>query len=165
MGMTRRLNHIDAESGWHALLVVAAIGAGIITLALFLQILQVLVSVIKRKELIAGQDPWNARTLEWSIPSPVPFYNFKTIPAVTGRDAFWMQKESGIEPTIAQEEIFLPKNTPIGFSIGALGFFVGFGIIWHIWWLVSIALVAIVACLMVRAFQAETEYRVSEALL
>ena len=30
----------------------------------------------------AGQNPWNVGTLEWTVPSPVPHYNFKTIPEV-----------------------------------------------------------------------------------
>jgi len=45
-----------------------------------------------RKEKDAPADPWDGRTLEWSIPSPPPHYNFATIPTVHGRDAFWDQK-------------------------------------------------------------------------
>ena len=41
---------------------------------------------------MAGADPWDARTLEWSIPSPPPEYNFVEIPTVSGIDAFWDQK-------------------------------------------------------------------------
>src|ERR671926_1434564 len=40
----------------------------------------------------APSDPWDGRTLEWSIPSPPPVYNFAEIPAVHHRDAFWEQK-------------------------------------------------------------------------
>ena len=39
-----------------------------------------------------GDDPWDARTLEWTIPSPPPEYNFKEVPIVTARDDFWHQK-------------------------------------------------------------------------
>jgi len=41
---------------------------------------------------IAGNDPWDARTLEWSIPSPPPHYNFAQIPHVHERDDFWHRK-------------------------------------------------------------------------
>ena len=47
----------------------------------------------KRGEVASG-DPWDGRTLEWSIPSPPPEYNFREIPTVYGRDAFWQQKYS-----------------------------------------------------------------------
>ncbi len=49
--------------------------------------------------LLAGElaeaDPWDARTLEWSIPSPAPSYNFARIPLVRGRDALWVEKQAG----------------------------------------------------------------------
>ncbi len=40
----------------------------------------------------AGPDPWDARTLEWSIPSPPPEYNFAVTPTVHARDAWWYEK-------------------------------------------------------------------------
>ena len=39
-----------------------------------------------------GADPWDARTLEWSIPSPPPEYNFAEIPTVHALDDFWHRK-------------------------------------------------------------------------
>jgi cytochrome c oxidase subunit I len=38
---------------------------------------------------IAGDDPWGAPSLEWSIPSPPPEYNFAVIPTVTSRYPLW----------------------------------------------------------------------------
>jgi hypothetical protein len=38
---------------------------------------------------IAGNDPWGAPSLEWSIPSPPPEYNFAVIPTVTSRYPLW----------------------------------------------------------------------------
>jgi cytochrome c oxidase subunit 1 len=40
----------------------------------------------------AGEDPWDGRTLEWTIPSPPPHYNFLKVPVVHGVDAFWHEK-------------------------------------------------------------------------
>ena len=40
----------------------------------------------------AGENPWDAPTLEWSIPSPPPEYNFAVIPHVTARDQLWADK-------------------------------------------------------------------------
>src|SRR5439155_5952148 len=41
---------------------------------------------------VSGPDPWDGRTLEWSIPSPPPVYNFARLPEVRDRDDFWAQK-------------------------------------------------------------------------
>jgi cytochrome c oxidase subunit I len=41
---------------------------------------------------LAGNDPWDGRTLEWSIPSPPPHYNFVEIPTVTAMDDWWHKK-------------------------------------------------------------------------
>ena len=53
-------------------------------------IINVFVSL--RSKQPAGSDPWDARTLEWSIPSPPPAYNFAEIPIVRARDDFWHRK-------------------------------------------------------------------------
>src|SRR3954464_8316079 len=47
-----------------------------------------------RKPQDVGNDPWDARTLEWTIPSPPPEYNFKEIPLVTSRDELWHRKDT-----------------------------------------------------------------------
>jgi len=55
-----------------------------------------------RKGERAGNDPWDGRTLEWSIPSPPPLYNFARIPTVEGRDAFWLRKYVTDEDGVAR---------------------------------------------------------------
>jgi hypothetical protein len=40
----------------------------------------------------AGNDPWDARTLEWTIPSPPPAHNFDEMPVVKSLDDFWTTK-------------------------------------------------------------------------
>lgn len=170
-GMTRRLDYGDPA--WHPFLMVAAVGVSVIALGLALQILQVIVSVLQRKHHVAGNDPWpgpagGGRTLEWATTSPAPFYNFATIPEVRGRDAFWMEKhfhEHGkanhTEKASSQSPhtIELPKNTSIGCLIAGASFIFGFGLIWHMWWLVAFALVAMVALVVVRSFEKEIEYK------
>jgi cytochrome c oxidase subunit 1/cytochrome c oxidase subunit I+III len=58
---------------------------------LALGILLVLVDIVRslRHGEIAGPNPWDAPTLEWSIPSPPPPYNFALIPAVASRHPLW----------------------------------------------------------------------------
>jgi cytochrome o ubiquinol oxidase subunit I len=110
MGATRRLNTIEPE--WQALFIVAGIGACIIGLALFLQLLQLVVSFKDRKKNIAGNDPWNGRTLEWATASPPPLYNFKEIPWAGGRDAWWLIKHSADLPTEGALRAARPSLTP-----------------------------------------------------
>lgn len=161
MGMTRRLVTVDPI--WQPLLLVAAAGVAIIVAAMATQLLQLAYSIWKRRELRdATGDPWNGRTLEWSTPSPAPEYNFAVIPAVEGRDAYWMskQKQLGKISEIYQNytDIHMPKNTPAGIIIAGLAFLMGFAIVWHIWWLLILSLIAITIALIIRLFDEDTEY-------
>ncbi len=143
MGAARRLDHYDASLGWQWLFIVAGVGVAIIMLGIFFQLLQLGYSIWKRKDLVAGSDPWDGRTLEWSTPTPIPEYNFASLTPVSTRDAFWTMKHAthkradhGIEP------IHVPKNRSVGILIGLTSFLIGFGVIWHIWWLAIVGLVA-----------------------
>ncbi len=160
MGMTRRLEFVDAASGYHPLLIIAAIGAGTIAVAVAVQVLHLAVSFFERKRrLDTTGDYWNGRTLEWSTASPAPLYNFAHIPEVEGRDAFWHMKQTGNARTSGPyEEILLPKNSSVGLIIAGCAFLFGFGTIWHIWWLLPVALVGILVTLIMRSFVTETEY-------
>jgi cytochrome o ubiquinol oxidase subunit I len=162
MGMTRRLSHYDAASGWHPYLVVAAIGAIIIAIGFIFQVLQLIVSIKNREQYKdTTGDPWDGRTLEWSIPSPAPFYNFAHTPHVTSRDAFWEAKQQGHHPKTVNEpyqDIHMPKNTGTGFIIAMLSFVFGFAITWHITWLVIASLAAIMATVIIYSFNKHTDY-------
>jgi cytochrome o ubiquinol oxidase subunit 1 len=162
MGMTRRLNHYD-NPAWQPFLIVAACGAVIILCGIVLQILQLIVSVAQREQTrdLTG-DPWNGRTLEWSIPSPPPFYNFSRIPVVRDRDAFWEMKDRGI---IAQAggygRIHMPRNTAAGFIIGGFGLVLGFALVWHIWWMAALGLAGMLATAIVHSFDDDRDYYVA----
>jgi cytochrome o ubiquinol oxidase subunit 1 len=164
MGATRRLDHYDASTGWQILFIVALIGSCIIAFATFLQVVQIIVSIKQRKQNrdLTG-DPWNGRSLEWATSSPPPFYNFAIIPKVTGRDAFWelKQNKTGIEEKPQYEEFHMPKNTATGIYISVFAFLVGFAAIWHLWWLAIIGIVGGIVCLILRAFDDETEYLIT----
>ncbi|TAK77621.1 MAG: cytochrome o ubiquinol oxidase subunit I, partial [Gammaproteobacteria bacterium] len=161
MGMTRRLSHYDAATGWHPYLVVAAIGAFIIGCGVAFQILQLVVSIKNREQYkdVTG-DPWDARTLEWSIPSPAPFYNFAITPEVKSRDAFWTAKQEKFSTLPHYEDIHMPKNTSVGFIIAMLSGVVGFAMIWHITWLMVAGLIGVFVTVIMRSFNMDTDYYV-----
>lgn len=162
MGATRRLNHYPIETGWQPLFIVAAAGVCLVMLGLFFQCLQLYVS-IKNRHLNKDKtgDPWNGRTLEWSTTSPPPFYNFAVEPIVHSYDAFWqMKQEREKKIPSTYEPIHMPKNTPHGFIIGILSFFFGFGMVWYIWWLVILSGVGILASIIARLYEEETDYYV-----
>jgi len=166
MGMTRRLNYYTNPE-WTPFLLVSVAGVALIAAGIGCQVLQLIVSIIQRKKLAdTNGDPWGARTLEWSMPSPPPLYNFAVVPHVHDRDAFWDMKEKGQNSNnqithkgeVKYEDIHMPRNTAIGVFAGGITFFIGFGIIWHIWWLAGISTVLCVAFLIYRAFDQNIDY-------
>lgn len=163
MGATRRLDHYDASLGWQGLFIVAGVGVMIIGLGVFFQVLQFVVSIIKRKENIdITGDPWDGRTLEWSTPSPAPLYNFALMPTVKYRDEFWENKKSENKSSLGDyEDIEIPKNTPIGLYIGIFSLIFGFAAVWHITWLLPVAVLGLVACIVVRTFNEDSTYMLS----
>jgi cytochrome c oxidase subunit I+III len=86
-GMTRRVYTYPAEMGWGALNALSSAGALVVAVAVLLFVVNVARSL--RHGAPAGADPWEAGTLEWSMPSPPPACNFDAIPVVHGRDPLW----------------------------------------------------------------------------
>ncbi len=163
MGATRRLDTYDASTGWQPLYVMMLVGGLVIAAGVALQIVQIIASLIQKRRLIdVTGDPWDGRTLEWAVPSPAPSYNFAVIPTVTSRDAFLDMKQShAAKPPY--EDILIPKNTGSGIYISAFAFFVGFGFVWHITWMVVVSLIGIVVCVIMRMFDEDLEYTLPAA--
>jgi cytochrome c oxidase subunit 1 len=89
-GMPRRYYHYQSGLGWELWNMVATIGAFIIALSVLVFIFNFAQS--RKKGEVASEDPWDGRTLEWSISSPPPEYNFEDVPLVKERDDFWHRK-------------------------------------------------------------------------
>lgn len=161
MGMTRRLNYYE-HTEWQPFLIIAALGAGIIALGVGFQALQLIVSIKDRnKNRETTGDAWDGegRTLEWSVSSPPPAYNFAHEPIVKDIDAFAYDKEHGIKRKVGNyEDIHMPKNTSIGLIIGVFSFPFGFGMVWHIWWLVAVSFLVMVLAAMYRSFDYNKDY-------
>src|SRR3990172_11074838 len=76
--------------GWDSSNFWATMGSYLIGISVLVFLFNVFYT--RRRGKVAGNDPWDARTLEWTIPSPPPEYNFREIPVVEHRDDFWYRK-------------------------------------------------------------------------
>jgi cytochrome o ubiquinol oxidase subunit 1 len=163
MGMTRRMQHYDVAA-WHPWLLVAAGGAAIILAGIILQIAQLAVSIRRREELRDETgDPWNGRSLEWATASPPPAFNFAVLPRVESQDAYWAIKQGARQQGRLSEEpgytdIEMPRNSPTGFVCAFFATFMGFALIWHIWWIVALAALGAYATFVAFAWRDRVEY-------
>jgi cytochrome c oxidase subunit 1 len=92
MGMPRRVYTYTPDMGWQGLNLLSSVGALIFASSFALLVFNVFSSL--RKGVLAGDNPWNASTLEWATSSPPPSYNFARIPVVNHRDPLWADSES-----------------------------------------------------------------------
>ncbi len=162
-GMTRRMQHYDVPA-WRPWLLVAAAGAGIILVGIILQVAQLVVSIRRRESLrdVTG-DPWNGRSLEWATQSPPPAFNFAVLPNIHGEEAYWGMKQRAIQQARLGDEphyvdIEMPRNSPTGFICAFFATFMGFALIWHIWWMVALAAVGAYATFVAFAWRDRDEY-------
>lgn len=116
-GMPRRTAVYDGNMGWNTPNFIATVGAFILGIGIATYFI-VLVRTW-RKGVRVPHDPWDARTLEWAVPSyPPPEYNFAAIPHVRARDTFWHEKRErknapAVAPSAprAHEHIHMPSQS------------------------------------------------------
>ena len=140
-GMPRRIYTYGSEYGWEFWNAFSTAGSLMLAVSILVFLHNIVTSW--RKGEPAGDDPWDARTLEWSIPSPPPEYNFLEIPTVRDRDDWWAQKRRQVPSEMpapvgggsGEDEghsIHLPQPSywPIVVSIGLL--VGGYGLIYNV---------------------------------
>jgi cytochrome c oxidase subunit 1 len=90
LGMPRRIYTYEAARGWELWNQLTTIGALIQVPSFAIFLYNIIVSLYKGQP--AGDDPWDAWTLEWATTSPPPSYNFASIPTVHSRRPLWDEK-------------------------------------------------------------------------
>ena len=122
MGMPRRVFTYLPNQGWDTGNMISTIGAFVMAIAVVILVINVIITIVKNEKV--GNDPWeDGRTLEWAIPSPPPFYNFKQTPLVRGLDPYWIEKMDGkksLTPAEPLGDIHMPNSsfTPFIISLG-----------------------------------------------
>lgn len=133
MGMPRRIFKFLPGQGLETGNLISSIGAFMMAAGVIVLLANVVMTSIRNERV--GNDPWgDGRTLEWAIPSPPPFYNFKQLPLVRGLDALWLEKmegKKGMMPAEPLGDIHMPNNSFVPVVI-SFGFFVAsFGAMYH----------------------------------
>jgi cytochrome c oxidase subunit I len=107
-GMPRRIYTYDAGQGWEIFNLMSSLGAYVQALGVILGFWNIMRS--RKVGEIAGNDPWGAPSLEWSIPSPPPDYNFAEIPQVHSRYPLWEVKSPELiaVPAHAHDDAAVP---------------------------------------------------------
>lgn len=101
MGMPRRVFTYAEGIGlefWNAF---STVGAFVMAIGTMIFLHNLFASIRNGEK--CGSDPWDARTLEWSLPTPIPPHNFDEIPKIHARDEFWARKYEGVDPNAPVE--------------------------------------------------------------
>ena len=135
-GMPRRVYTYPKELGFELMNQIETAGSFLLAASFLVFLINMFQTW--RKPRNAPADPWNGATLEWSIPSPPPEFNFAEIPTVHGRDALWeLKRERGgtlPEPArVSGAGIHMPNPSywPLVTAVGILAFFVFLMLLGH----------------------------------
>lgn len=161
--MPRRIYTYPADAGWTELNVISTIGAVMMGIGFIFLCINVVYTYFKGERDLTG-DPWDGRTLEWSIPSPAPHYNFAVTPQVKGLDAWWMMKKERKEGKEEEEPeykpIHMPSNSGRPFIMSIFFFIAGFGLVFEWMPVAIIGLIGVIICMILRSFEYDDGYYV-----
>lgn len=157
-GMARRL--FTAGPEWFTLNFISTIGAFVMGAGFAIFVYGIVYSYFKSTRQLDG-DVWGVgRTLEWATPTPVPKYNFATLPEVDSTDALIEMKKKG-ETTFDKRKlsrIHMPNDTGQPFIMTAIMFFASFFFVFEWITLAVIGLIATIVMMIMRSFDYRDGY-------
>jgi cytochrome c oxidase subunit I+III len=109
LGMPRRVYTYQEGMGWSTLNLIESLGAYLLVVGLLIIVVNLVLSW--RRAVPAGNDPFGGDTLEWSVSSPPPPYNFPVIPKVSSPYAMWdHQDREADEKRLEEGELVLDQG-------------------------------------------------------
>jgi cytochrome c oxidase subunit 1/cytochrome c oxidase subunit I+III len=158
-GMPRRIYTYPADMGWDVANMVTSLGAVVFAVGVLITLYNLAVS--RARGAPAGANPWDAATLEWSVSSPPPPYNFRRIPIVASRHPLWESRlDSAAPASVLDSDLVFDhgRQTPATTTLDAeadailrmpddslaplllaIALTIGFaGLLTHLWWLAAL---------------------------
>ncbi|MDE2388459.1 MAG: cytochrome c oxidase subunit I [Betaproteobacteria bacterium] len=116
LGMPRRIYTYSSRMGWDSVNMITSIGSFIFAIGILIFLVNVLISL--KRGALAGSNPWDAATLEWSTPSPPPAYNFAVIPIIASRHPLWEDRlnENSKRSSLTEGYLLMEGHETIGTS-------------------------------------------------
>ncbi len=171
-GMPRRTYTYGSGFGWDIYNKLETVGGFIIALSTLTFLVNVFVSRARR--VPAPADPWDGRTLEWSIPSPAPEYNFLEIPEVHAFDDFWHKKytedeegrlvrlpsggsdagEHAVDVDASHIHLPSPSYWPLVLGLGLP--IMGYGFVYKNWWVLGVGVFVLMFGIAAWSFEPST---------
>ncbi|MES9684556.1 cytochrome aa3 quinol oxidase subunit I [Bacillus sp. AFS001701] len=152
-GQARRMYTYSESTGFGPLNLLSFIGAIGLAIGFILLVFNIYYSIRYSSRNISS-DPWDARTLEWATHSPVPSYNFATIPEVHSIEAFWDAKKLGIPIFKGHyDKIHMPNNSGAPFIMSCIIFVFGFSFVFSLWIPLIVSAIGIFVCMGLRSFE------------
>ncbi|QTH46819.1 cytochrome c oxidase subunit I [Cohnella sp. LGH] len=153
LGMQRRVYTYLGGQGFDNMNFISTIGAFLMGIGTIAFVINIFITWAKPRN--ASNDPWeDGRSLEWTIPSPPPEYNFKQTPLVRGYDAWWKEKMEGktaMTPAEPVGSIHMPSPSILPFFMSIGLFIAGFGFMYDHLIVAGAGLAITLSCMAIRS--------------
>jgi len=159
MGMPRRYWVFLEDQGLDLGNLISTIGAFFMAFGVIVFLYNIIITSVKGEQ--ASADPWDGRTLEWTVSSPPPYYNFEQLPLVRGLDPLWIEKTEGkgkMAPGEPLNDVHMPNGSILPFLM-SFGFFVaGLGFIYqtgNVFWYLALygGMAFAIGCMLIRSLK------------
>ncbi|MUV36343.1 Menaquinol oxidase (H(+)-transporting) [Lentibacillus sp. JNUCC-1] len=156
-GMPRRTFTYDVGEGLTATNFISTIGAFLMGIGVAVMFYNLFITIRKKERV--GSDPWDGRTLEWTVASPAPEDSFQPMPIVKEMDPYWYAKQRGEDLETTDEKLASPisRDSIIPFIMANLLAVLSFGLMYGWIWLAVLAGAGVFMCFIIRAFRDERE--------